>query len=136
MVTGAVLAQQARHYIGTPFYHCGRNEHGLDCCGLLIRVAHDLGMTDWDEVDYSQQVNTEYLRESIDKFCDPVPKKNMRAGDILLFSMMGSPQHLGIVTDLGFIHAHQTAGGVVENSLDSIWLRRLVAVYRWRGIDG
>jgi cell wall-associated NlpC family hydrolase len=136
-LTGDDLVQQARQYLGVPYYHCGRDRHGLDCLGLLLRVAHDLGLTEWDETGYSEQVDTARMRRKIEEFCDYVGAggTDPEPGDVLLFSIKGSPQHLGLATDQGVIHAYQSAGRVTEHALDCTWKRRLVAVFSWKGLD-
>ena len=48
------IVDQARGYLGTPFLHQGRTRHGLDCVGLVIRVAHDLGLSDYDIDHYAR----------------------------------------------------------------------------------
>lgn len=131
-MTGADLVRAARQYLGVRYYHCGRDEHGLDCLGLLIRVAHDLGLTTWDDTTYGEQIDTAYLRWRLEKFCEPVA--DLQPGDVLLFTIKGSPQHLGMATDVGVIHAYQSVGRVAEHSLDGTWRRRLVGVFRWPGI--
>ncbi len=127
------IVTAARRYLGTPFRHCGRNAHGLDCLGLLLVVAHDLGLTEWDITNYSDQVDVVQMRQGVERFCERIPTAAKEPGDVLLFRMRGIPQHLGIATDIGVIHSHQLAKRVVEHSFDVTWQRRLVAVFRWRG---
>jgi Cell wall-associated hydrolases (invasion-associated proteins) len=105
---------------------------GLDCAGLLLVVAHDLGLTDWDCVNYSRQVDCDFLRECVERFCDRV-EGEMQAGDVLLLSIHRHPQHLALYAGEGMIiHAHESAGRVVLHRFDRFWERRLEAVYRWR----
>lgn len=138
MATGADLVRQARQYLGVAYAHCGRDEHGLDCSGLILRVAHDLGLTTWDEVDYSHQVDADYMHNNLLRFCDELPREqwaSVRPGDILWFAPVNHPQHLGMLTLPGyFIHSHQMVSKVVETGLDNGWKRRLRGVFRWRGL--
>lgn len=132
---GEDLVRQARTYLGVKYHHCGRSEHGLDCSGLILRVAHDLGLTEWDEVDYSQQVNPVYMKANIERFCDPVDGEP-QAGDVLWLSIGGVPQHVAMATGEGtLIHATNSTMVVVEVSFDKVWRRRLMGVFRWRGLE-
>lgn len=141
-VTGADIARVARGYLGTRYVHLGRSRHGLDCAGLVLVTAHDLGLTDWDDTDYTAQPDTAHLRACLERFCARVCCGDCaRVGDVLLMSIRGSAQHLGIVTRAAtarepalLIHAYQTPGRVVEHSIDRRWQRRVVGAYRWRGL--
>lgn len=135
-MTGVEFVNQAREYLGVPYYHTGRDRNGLDCLGLLVRVVQDLGLTTWDDRSYGQQIDTSYLRWRLKQFCEYLGADPDLAepGDVLLFTIKGSPQHLGMATDRGVIHAYQSVGRVVEHSLDATWRRRLAGVFRWRGI--
>ena len=137
MSSGEAMAEAARKYLGVPFEHTGRSHFGVDCIGLLVCVAHDLELTDYDNRNYSRVVNTDFLRTEIEKFCDLVPNSDVRVGDVLLFTVNGNPQHCGLVTQIeagatSFIHAEETVGKVVETRLIMTWADRLERVYRWR----
>jgi cell wall-associated NlpC family hydrolase len=132
---GQQIAERARHYLGVPYHHCGRSEHGLDCAGLVVRVCHDLGLMTWDEVDYSQQVNAAYMRECLARWCEPVTAEPL-PGDLLWFDVEGNPQHLAVFyggPDELMIHATNTKGRVVEHALRGPWRKTLAGVWRWRG---
>lgn len=136
---GQVLVDTARSYVGVPYFHCGRNRNGLDCLGLLLCVAHDLGLTGYDCVDYSRQVDVVRFQNELDRYCDRRPHGSQpEPGDILLFRAVGTnePQHVGIATErAGVIHCTEMFGKVVEHSLDQTWQRMLVRVYRWRNLS-
>lgn len=138
-MTGAEMVAQARTYLGVPYAHCGRDRNGLDCSGLILRVANDLRLTDWDEVDYSHQVDADYMHANLLRFCDELPREmwaSAQPGDVLWFAPFNHPQHLGMLTEPGsFIHSHQMVDKVVETSLDKAWKRRLRGVFRWKGIQ-
>lgn len=130
------MVAQARTYLGVRYFHCGRSRNGVDCSGLILCVAHDLGLTEWDEVDYSEQVNPDYMKANLLRFCDEVPLTHEpRPGDVLWFAPRNHPQHVGFYCGDGrFIHSHQGPGRVVETSYDAKWKRRLRGVFRWRGV--
>lgn len=142
----------ARGWIGTQFHHQGRlkrtsaHRGGVDCLGLLVGVAHELGLKDahghlleiFDERDYSHQPDSVRLQEKLKQLMTPMPHEQMRAGDVVLMNVGQEPQHLGIITKYnaggsyvaGLLHAYAQARGVVEHALDEAWRARIVQVYR------
>jgi cell wall-associated NlpC family hydrolase len=137
-VQPADLVNAALAYRNVPFLHAGRNKVGLDCLGLILCSAKDCGwLTDFRYENYGVVVNPDLIYEQIEQFC------NLRAegvpaeiGDILLFKVIGNPQHFGILTEIDadgqtfFIHADQSAGKVQVSRLAGRWLKRLFLVYR------
>lgn len=137
MVSRGAVVMAARKYLGVPFVHAGRNMNGIDCVGLLIKTGQDVGMFEWDDVDYGPAVDPDRLVREVEMFCSPVDGPIGKA-DVLLFNILGYPQHVGIVTEAGsvdcpasFIHAYQTVGKVVEHELDCSWLDRIARRYFW-----
>lgn len=138
MVTGSEIAAAARVYLGTPFIHAGRDRHGLDCVGLLIAVARDLNLADYEPAPYSRQVDPARLRAEVERFCRPMALDAAREGDVLLFRVGGMTQHVGIHAGYHrFLHAYEWTPGkgqVSETALAGVWARSLVAVYRFREV--
>jgi cell wall-associated NlpC family hydrolase len=138
MVTGEDMAAKALEYVDVPFVHAGRSWTGVDCVGLLLCVAHDLGLTEWDDVNYSTIVEVQRMRQDVERFGDPVDWQDRQVGDIILFKVAGSAQHVAMITQLGdeprMVHALMGVDKVVEQRIDPPWERRVVQVYRWRGI--
>lgn len=130
---GERIAAEARTWENTRFVHAGRSEQGLDCIGLLAVVAHSLGLTNYDDRNYSRQEAAGRIRGEIERFCEQV-EGEPQAGDVLFLSVHGIPTHCGIsLGDGQFIHAFEQDGKVVTSRLDRFWRARLVAVFRWRG---
>tara|TARA_Y100000310_G_scaffold343050_1_gene448922 strand:- start:317 stop:721 length:405 start_codon:yes stop_codon:yes gene_type:complete len=128
------IVSAARKYLGTPFVHQGRSGHGLDCVGLLVQVAADLGLEAHDWTAYSLRPRAEQLLGLITTSCDPV-EGDSQPGDILIFAMIGPawPQHAAIRTDRGIIHSYR--GGpkcVVEVEFDTHWREKLHSTWRYR----
>lgn len=131
----------ARAFLGVRFVHQGRNRQGLDCLGLLIASAAAAGIRlqgqcpmAFDERQYSLRPDTELLQLKLAGCLQQV--NDPRVGDVVLFSILGRPQHLALVSDypaanaLGIIHAYAPARQVVEHRFDDGWHKRLVQVYR------
>ena len=72
----------------------------------------------------------------LERATDRIDFEEAAPGDILVFWIYrrNYDQHLGIKTDKGFIHTYANAGFVTENSWHPFWEKRLMAVYRFRGI--
>lgn len=143
---GQALVRAARSYIGVPFHHGSACRNGVDCAGLILAALHDLGWTGWAPPSYGRNVPVNALYAALRRFCDrvdtyePLSLYNtegaalMHEGDILLFAVGGQPQHLAIANGRGgMIHCHEGAGRVIEQPIDSGWMRRLIGVWRWRG---
>jgi cell wall-associated NlpC family hydrolase len=122
----------ARSYLGVQWLHQGRSRLGLDCAGLIVRVARDLGLSDFDVTGYGKEPQGNALRAILEQHSIAVEKPEV--GDILLLRFTRLPQHLAIVTDYGIIHTHRAVGRVVEHGLDRLWRARLVAAFAYPGV--
>jgi cell wall-associated NlpC family hydrolase len=132
-MTGLDLIAEARTLIGLPFVHCGRNEHGVDCVGVILVPAQRLGLTTFEPATYSPGGHGEYLKECVEENCELV-EGLAQPGDILLFRIRKRLQHLAYLTaGLTMIHAREQIG-VVESFIDQRWTDRIAGVYRWKGL--
>lgn len=148
------IVAEARSWVDppTPFHHQASVKGvGCDCIGLLAGVGRALqieGAADFaramlDEfAGYGMDPNPALLRRGCGQYLVPIARKDVRLGDVLLFTMpkaKGEPKHFGIVSRLDPMYmVHSWAGGakrVVENRVDAMWERRILACYRFRGID-
>jgi len=82
------------------------------------------------------------MRKVLDANLTRVEKADMQIGDVVWMRFLGEPQHLGIVGDyhlggLSLIHAYNGSGlrKVVEHRIDEQWLARIVAVWRFPGVE-
>lgn len=66
------IIAKAREFIGTPYLHQGRVKGaGIDCCGLVIQVAKELGLSDYDLTGYSRYADgVDFLKEFFEQ-CRP-----------------------------------------------------------------
>jgi cell wall-associated NlpC family hydrolase len=143
---GELIVAEARKLTGTAFYHAGRDEHGIDCAGLILACWHRLGLTDWDDRGYAPGSDGERLEQGLKRFCVRIdlpgenslsrasPPFQIEPGDVLLFALRGHPVHIALATGEGtMIHAVEApVGKVVEVPLDERWRQLLVGVWRWR----
>jgi hypothetical protein len=95
-----------------------------------------IGRSCFDAKAYSREPQRQGLREALARnLGDPMPKADMRAGDIALLAFKGQPSHVGIVTDYplgGFalLHTFAQMKKVVEHRMDETWMGYIVEVFR------
>jgi cell wall-associated NlpC family hydrolase len=139
----AAFALRAEYYLdqGVKYQHRGTSGEGVDCTGLLIAIAKDLGyLADYQLRPYPPDWNLhsgadDYLLDELDKFADRIGKPDAVRGDIAVIYFGRCPAHAGILT-AGWpapqmIHAHSAAGRVrVAMLKGSPWSRRWYRTYR------
>lgn len=123
----------ARSYLRVPYMHQGRTRHGLDCIGLVIRVAHDLGLSTYDIDGYARVPSGMRMARLISEQCKKINVADILPGDLLHLAYDTEPQHLVLVTDMGIIHA-DSQRGVVEHVLDLSYRRRIRGAYALPGV--
>jgi cell wall-associated NlpC family hydrolase len=120
----------ARRYIGAPWKHGGSDAAGMDCFGLIVAVARDLGIP-YPVMTYDRLPDLS-LFAALRQFC--APAKGLEPGLLVRMAVVGRAQHLGIVADhptgLSLIHAYMPLGRVVEHRIDDRWRRRIVSAWR------
>lgn len=135
MTTRQEVIEESRTWLGTRWVHQGRSRAGVDCIGIVIKVAHALNIFTFDTFDYSRQPDPNRMRELLGEHMDPIAIADARIGDVLLMRFEREPQHVAIVTDKGIIHAYAQARRVVEHRLDSVWKSRIVGAYQFKGLE-
>lgn len=138
--TPADVAAMARSYLGVRFVHQGRSRAGLDCAGLVVRVAQDLGLSEFDWRGYGRLPDGDRMREVMQAQCVELkPDAAPSLGLVALMRFDAEPQHLAIVVDhphgLGIVHALMQERKVAEHRLDAKWAQRIVALYELPGVQ-
>lgn len=144
MTGRADVVRVARSYMGTPHHHRGRVPGmALDCAGLVVCVARDLGLVaaDFDVPEYRPQPDGRTLLEWCERYMTRAPREHMLPGDVLVVKSDAHPQHMGILGDYrhgGFsiIHAANNADPprVIETRLVFTPRLRYVASFVLPGI--
>lgn len=139
MILAADIVQAAESMIGTPFVHQGRVPgKGLDCVGLLVAVARQLGLKAEDRADYPPETSRAMLTAALAASCARLSGfREARPGDILVFRRGRERWHTGILAALdppAFVHAWSkpTGGSVRRDHLDRVWRRSIREVWRYR----
>ncbi|MBI2801233.1 MAG: peptidase P60 [Gammaproteobacteria bacterium] len=135
--TPAAIIAAARGYLGTPFHHQGRVRGvGVDCAGLLVCTARDLGATPLDLPNYDHEPDPKVIREYLNAQMQFVRPQEATLADVLLMQFprhrVGFATHLAILTDIGIIHAYAPARKVVETALEGPFRTGIMGAYRWR----
>lgn len=136
MITREDILAEAREWLNTPFHHqASLKGVGTDCGGMVKGTYRNLGIdTSRAPTNYARTPANNMMEKVLAEFADKisVPKP----GDIILFTFIREPQHLGIYTENGgVIHAYQPFKKVVEHRLDTKWLRRVNSYWRVRGVE-
>lgn len=137
MTTTDDILTAARQCIGTPFRHQGRMiAFGLDCAGVAIHVARQIGVGHLDVSGYGRTPASGQLEQSLDNqpCLERIPLTRPSPGDLLLMRFASDPQHIAIYAGETIIHAYEAAGRCCEHRLSSMWAARIVRVYRFRGV--
>ena len=125
----------ARDCLETPFRHQGRIQGiALDCAGVIVAVANEIGADNVDQQGYGRNPSGGLLESALD--IQPCLERvyEKQPGDVLLMRFEGDPQHLAIFTGENIIHAYETIGKVCEHLFTEKWARRIVRIYRFKGV--
>ena len=111
------VVKAAREWLGTPFIHQGRVKGvGVDCAGLIIGVAHELGLSDFDIDGYPRSSSDILMEQILDTEMQRLPFALAIPGDVFFFRLK-SQKHLAIITETNpfyIIHAYEQKKKVVE----------------------
>ncbi len=149
MATRTEIQAKAREYVGTPFQHQGRMKGvALDCVGLILSVAEDLGIKDTrgvpilriDYREYGPQPEGLLVLECCRDRLVAKGMGDLKPGDIICTSVPEMPTHTAIIVarDGMFYMVHAYEGGTrkcVEHILDMKWRRRIVAAFEFSGVE-
>jgi cell wall-associated NlpC family hydrolase len=131
-ISAAALAM-----VGTPFHAQGRLPGvGLDCIGVVVCVARQLGIPHSDLTAYPMRPNG-MLQPLLDAQLVRV-RREPQEGDVLLMSFEGEPHHVAVMINGGRIVHSYNAKGVrkcVVQSYTDHWRSKVRAVYEFPGVE-
>lgn len=139
----AEIIKAARGHIGTPWVHQGRSPgFALDCIGLVIVVARELGFVppDFDFNGYQREPDGVSLPDGLAKHLVQVAQLQMAPGDVVAMAFDADPQHVGIVVPyrhggLAMVHAASRSGKVEETRLMFHRAMRFTGAYQFPGVE-
>ncbi len=141
-VAGSMVVEEARRYLGVPFRHQGRNASGLDCAGVPIAAARELGLVVYDVTGYQRNADGVSLVAHFRRAgCREIlPVSAMADGDVGIFNDSVYPCHVAVFsTKYGarhMIHAYARERRVLEEAFAFDWPRKLIHVFRLPGVEG
>lgn len=140
VVGRSAIVDEARSWVGTPFiWQASAKGQGADCKGLIWGIARELGMPEAGSIyssmvgDHRGKVDARLLKQGL--AATLAQTDVAQPGDVLLLTVGGKAQHLGIVTEGGrMVHTYgKGPRGVIEvpigksRPIDSIWTWRSLA---------
>jgi len=127
------IIDTARTWIGTPYHHQGRSKSaGIDCIGLIVGVAADLGLKFNDYTDYQRFPDGVTLVAELSKQATQTDEPH--PGDIVCFKITQLPQHVAILSSKNtIIHAY-APHGVVETHIPVSWAARAYAYFTYNEV--
>lgn len=135
MIARDDIISEARGWLEVPWRHQGRTRHGIDCAGLVIKVANDLGISQYDTTAYQRRTSG---HEFMDHFNSNMKKKRVSSaepGDVLLFRDDMFPCHSAIIgikpEGLTIIHAYANRKKVVEEPYTGEWVNKVIACFEY-----
>lgn len=135
-VTREQVVAAARRYMDVPWVHQGRSMLGVDCIGLHVCPARDLGTTAFDITDYGILADGYRLRRVLQEQCGaPHPIARMRPADIILMRFRLLPHHIAMATNTGMLHSSASVGRVVETSINRRLRSMMIEAYRFPGVE-
>lgn len=116
--------------IGTPFVYGGRDKSGLDCYGLVMEMLSRCGVQPedygWSNESHAIQAMMLAAKNAHWQACAPQTKA------VALFRIGSFVRHVGFfISGSKFIHCWEKSGGVVVESFNSDWSKRLVGCYQY-----
>lgn len=125
MVDKQQVVAAARAWIDTPFHHQARVKGaGVDCIGLIIGVARELGLVapDFDVQGYAETPDGRTLMRLATMHMTEIGRDAMAAGDVVVTRFDQGAQHFGVLGDyrhggLSIIHGASDPGRVIETRL-------------------
>ncbi len=99
------------HWEGTPHRLGGTARNGIDCSAFVMLA-------------YNNLFNIQLPRSTAEqiKAGMQIPKRNLKAGDIVFFLPPGKKRHVGIYLSRGeFAHVSSSKGVTISNLHDSYW---------------
>lgn len=144
MTTRKQVIDEARSWIGTRYQHqAGVKGLAVDCINLIVGVANAVGIVPPDfSMDrysgYGRSPDPKTLIGGCEQFLTRIDKADAIPGDILVLRFEREPQHFAILSDDNpprMIHAYASARKATEQIIDADWASKIVAVYRFKGLE-
>lgn len=139
----ADLVAEARTWLGVRWKHQGRDRSGVDCLGMVQQVAKTCRGFDVDRTNYPRRGQGAAFLAELRVHLLEIDRADIEPGDLICMPYDGD-LHVALVADyplepekrlLSMIHAHARVQDrkVVEHRLDSVWMSKVSAAFRYPG---
>lgn len=133
------IVAQAKTWIDVKYKDKGRDRvGGVDCIGLIIKVAHEIAISDFDTIEYPKRPVPQDLLRGMRDHLEPIKIKDIGQGNVGVFRGPRVPCHTGIVEvdeagEKWVIHAYAPARKVVRDRLAGEMFDNLCLAFRYTG---
>lgn len=134
------IVAAAKLWMDTPYKHAGRDRFGMDCAGLIIKVGHACGLTNYDTVNYPKRpVPKDFLRE-MGTHLVRLPKAEAQQGSILVLRGPRHPCHT-VILEIDeqerrwIIHSYAPARKVIREALTPEQWMNCVMAFDYTGLE-
>jgi hypothetical protein len=130
----AAFVTAARGYVGVPWRHLGRSRTGVDCIGLVLLAARDVGCDLPYPAPYAREPQGTRLLEGILAHAERIA--SVEPGNVLLFRLGLYGGHVGIASVHpawgvpACLHAYAPRRQVVEQPMDAELRTALIGAFR------
>lgn len=128
------IVELARSLVGVPYRHMGQDKTGMDCLGVAVWIARQIGIEVPHIGEYSRVPSGRRMILGFRQHAIPIRLSEALPGDFLHMAFTQQPQHVAIITSVNpwrVVHANSVDGKVVEHSLNTEWLSRVRGAYRF-----
>lgn len=125
----------ARETLETKWHHQGRLVGvGIDCVGVISHIATRDGLEFNDYTQYSKHPNPTEFIQRLEQSGVLERHDRFEVGAIAVFWIRhrDEPTHIGLITDLGLLHANQSMGRVREHAMVQFWSERVHSLWRFK----
>lgn len=133
------IVEEARTWIGVRWQHQGRTRHGIDCAGLIVKVAHKFELSDFDVSNYPRSPKGYDFLKYFDEHMDRMKIDDYTPGHVVVLRDSIYPCHVAIIADRygepSIIHSHAVYGAVREEEFSKEWQDKRLRIYSYKGVD-
>lgn len=138
ILTRSKVVEVARSWLGTKFRHQGRSKLGVDCCGVVILVGQELGLTTYDTTNYNRRTSGEaFLHHFRDAGLIEKPVRDLKPGMVVVTTDDNFPCHCGIIEmhrgQLYMIHSYMLRKKV-DRDLVEHWRPKIIGAFDYPGV--
>ena len=130
------LVAAARSWLGEPWRHQGRGTRGIDCVGLLIRIAHDFNLTEFDITTYNRRAKGVGFEQHFVNHMNKISLLDLCESDVIVFRDEQYPCHCAMYSESTgrptIIHSHALRRKVIEEGFEGEWKEKALMAFRFR----